>query len=212
MWIYTHRMNTDDNIPWMLIETDYRAGSLSVAEIARAYNVTPTRIHAYAKKNQWARDLTRDVQAKTTHKVLAQFADDDADDDAIIERAADQAANVIKIHRDDVKRSRETCMKILVELEDASSNYTDLQQLLAEAADLDEWSYKKIEAANRAVDMGKRAAMMRDLSNALKVLQGLERQAWNLDAKSAQDEDPLTSLLKQISLGSSNALLPTTTH
>lgn len=210
MWIYTHRMNTDDNIPWMLIETDYRAGSLSVAEIARAYNVTPTRIHAYAKKNQWARDLTRDVQAKTTHKVLAQFADDDADDDAIIERAADQAASVIKIHRDDVKRSRETCMKILNELEDASSNYTELQQLLTEAAELDEWSYKKIEAANRAVDMGKRAAMMRDLSNALKVLQGLERQAWNLDTKSPQDEDPLTSLLKQISLGSSNALLPTT--
>ena len=49
---------------WESIERDYRAGLLSVREMAATYGVSHVAIMKRAKKDGWERDLSAKIKAK----------------------------------------------------------------------------------------------------------------------------------------------------
>ena len=59
---------------WALIEREYRAGQLSIAEIARQSGITRGAIQKRAKRDGWARDLLPAVQAKVKDDLVRDAA------------------------------------------------------------------------------------------------------------------------------------------
>jgi hypothetical protein len=99
-------------LDWERIEADYRAGLLSVREIASAQGVFHAAIGKRAKRDGWERDLGAKIKAKAkalvtsktvTKEVTAQRV---ATDRAIIEANAEVIANVRIQHWQDIGRAR----------------------------------------------------------------------------------------------------------
>ena len=66
---------TANNVSWRKVEAAYRAGVLTVTEIAKQAGLSDTAIHKRAKKNGWTRDLTARVRSRTSEKLT--LASDD---------------------------------------------------------------------------------------------------------------------------------------
>ena len=55
---------------WEALGVEYRAGAVSVRELARKYDVSEGAIRKKAKANQWERDLTEKVQERVRSKLV----------------------------------------------------------------------------------------------------------------------------------------------
>jgi hypothetical protein len=175
---------------WERIEADYRAGLLSVREIAAAQGVSHVAIGKRAKRDGWERDLNAKIKAKadalvTSRTVTSQVtAEKVATDRAIIEANAEVIANVRLQHRQDIGRARKLAMGLLAELEAQTSN-VDLIDQLGEVLGGDEESGQgvsdKMLALYHAVtSLPGRTKTMKDLGDTLHKLIGLERDAYNI--------------------------------
>jgi len=129
----TTKQNTTD---WERIEADYRAGILSVREIAASQGVSHTAIAKRAKKQDWERDLKPHIRAKSdalVSKAVAKRLESGkmVTERAIIQSNAELIADIRLNHRKDIRRARELCMVLLSELEDnvGTDRITDLKKL-----------------------------------------------------------------------------------
>lgn len=83
---------------WELIRNEYRAGGLSVRDIAKAHGPTEAAIRSRARKEAWERDLTDQVRAATRAKQNAAEATPSAGPQEIIAAAADRNFKAIQAH------------------------------------------------------------------------------------------------------------------
>jgi len=111
------------DIDWEAIQREYRAGILSVREIATMHGVSHTAINKRAKKDSkhWQRDLTKKIQAAVARKLSIPVSKKKkqvsiADEETAIEEAADRALAVIKRHRVSIMKLDDTKVKLLKEL------------------------------------------------------------------------------------------------
>lgn len=177
---------------WERIEADYRAGLLSVREIAAAQGVSHVAIGKRAKRDGWERDLGAKIKAKAealvtsrtvTTEVTAQRV---ATDRAIIEANAEVIANVRLQHRQDIGRARTLAMSLLDELTHQTGNvdlYEKLGEILLGGEDESAGSAaqtKRLQAFQAALSLGGRTKVMKDLGDTLHKLIGLERDAYNI--------------------------------
>lgn len=107
---------------WERIEADYRAGLLSLREIASARGVSNVAIHKRAKKEGWERDLGKRIQAKADALVSRREAERAtpeavANDRRIVEANAEAIAGVRLSHRSDIARFRALTISMLGDLE-----------------------------------------------------------------------------------------------
>jgi len=131
-----------NSVDWERIEADYRAGILSVREIAASQGITHGAIQKRAKRDGWVRDLSQKIQAKAdalvaNREVASQVATAKAaTEKVIVEANAEVIAAVRMSHRQDIKRYRDLASKLLEELEKASSKTSriDAFKKLTEAA------------------------------------------------------------------------------
>ena len=181
---------------WDRIEREYRANQLSNRELAKKHGPTEAAIRDRAKRYGWVKDLAKQVHAKTQEKLLrSELRTSNAQDDAqIIEDAAARGAEIIQSHRKDINDGRNMCGLLMRELRSGTEHAPILSEIIGQTADDEDWSDRAKSAAMRAISLPQRAGVMRDLANSMKVLQQLERTAFNLDGK-ASDRDPLDELL-----------------
>lgn len=173
---------------WERIEQLYRAGLLSLREIAAACpGVNHVGIARRAKKFGWVQDLTAKIKAKAedivtrqavTEEVTAQRA---VTDRAVIDANAQAIANVRMAHRADISRSRNLAKKMLAELEAMTDESGTLREMIDQLKD-NEGPSAILEAAQKMASLPGRSKIMKELSETLKNLITLERQAYNLDA------------------------------
>lgn len=190
-------------IDWEGIERDYRAGILSVREIAAAYGCSHVAIGKRAKTRGWVRDLSAKIQAKaeelvTKAEVTGSVTKTEqlATEREIIEANAHRIAEIRSAHRTDIRTARTLAMNLLAELEHQTGNqdlYQHLAELLIDPEEDSSEAAKKrardsMEAFQRAMSLGGRTKTMKDLADTLKTLVALEREAYGID-KSAPDED-----------------------
>lgn len=174
---------------WERIEADYRAGVLSLREIAAARGVSNVAIHKRAKKEGWERDLGKRIQAKadalvSKREAAAKTSVDAASSDRIVVEAnATLIAEVRLSHRRDIARSRNLAMQMLEELEHATTKtdvFEKIADLLRESDDIAE---RRLDAFNKIMSSAGRIDSMKKLADTLRTLVTLEREAYGLTAE-----------------------------
>ncbi|MEL6575036.1 MAG: hypothetical protein AAFQ81_04015 [Pseudomonadota bacterium] len=108
---------TDSRKPrfdWEAIEREYRAGQLSIMEIARRFGLTDAAIRKRAKRDGWTRDLGDDVRRRIKDKRVREpdpnagrelgsgSGSERATDEDLVERAASRGFEVEQSHRRDL--------------------------------------------------------------------------------------------------------------
>ncbi|MBR8654208.1 hypothetical protein KDH83_12980 [Achromobacter sp. Marseille-Q0513] len=172
---------------WERIEADYRAGLLSVREIASAQAVSHTAIQKRAKAQGWERDLSAKIKAKADALVAKrEVASQVATEAALSERVvvgsnAEVIASVRLAHRSDIRRARALCMNLLEELE-AETGDIDLFRELGELlrAEDDKGQDKRNDVYQKVISSAGRIDSMKKLAETLKNLVGIEREAYGI--------------------------------
>lgn len=174
---------------WERIEADYRAGLLSVREIAATQSISHTAINKRAKAEGWDRDLSAKIKAKaealvSKREVSAQVSTERAETDrAIIEANAEVIANVRLAHRKDIGRARTLAMNLLAELEAQTNNrelLDELGEILGGDEDGNGVSDKMLAMYHAVTSLPGRTKTMKDLGDTLHKLITLEREAYNI--------------------------------
>jgi uncharacterized membrane protein len=174
---------------WERIEGDYRAGVLSVREIAASQGISHTAIQKRAKAEGWVRDLSKRIQDKAEALVAKREVaksvamETTVSDLAIIDANAEVIAGIRLAHRKDISRSRNLAMALLAELESVTGNMELFEQLgeILRAPD-DKGQDKRNDLYQKAISMSGRVSNMKALSDTLKTLVGLEREAYGINA------------------------------
>ncbi|AXQ48904.1 MULTISPECIES: hypothetical protein [Pseudomonas] len=180
---------------WERIEQQYRAGVLSVREIAAAGGVSHTAINKRAKANGWDRNLKAKIQAKADALVSKAEVSTEvsketlATERGIVEANAQVIANVRISHRTDIGRYRKLANSLLEELEGMTDNRDLFDQVGELLRSEDENGQDKLnDLYQKVISLPSRTKTLKDLGDTLKVLIGLERQAYSIDEEQPVDD------------------------
>lgn len=194
---------------WELIERHYRAGLLSLREIAKEGGVTEGAIRKRAKKDQWTRNLAAKIQQKADELVrnevvrTASTQLTPADERQVVEINAQAVANVVISHKKDIARTRNLFSALMDELELETSN-KELFESLGEMLDksyTDENGKEHVDKLNqiyqKVISMSGRVDNAKKLTEILEKVVKLEREAFGI--KDVQESsNPIDELLKKI--------------
>lgn len=166
---------------WERIEVDYRAGLLSVREIASAHGITEGAIRKRAKRDDWVRDLKEKIHAKADDLVRkAEVRTEVRTERAVIDSNAQVIVDVRLSHRTDIARARTLAMKLLDELEIQTDNTDLLEQLETALAQGDDPPDGLMRAFQRVTSTAGRIDSAKKLAEAMKVLISMEREAYGI--------------------------------
>lgn len=180
---------------WEAIESAYRAGVLSVRELAGKYGISHQAISKRAKKDGWERDLKAKVQAKADslvakREVARQVATESIiSERQLIEATAEVIATVRMEHRGDIRRARELTNTLFDELAGECGDVAALEQLGELMRREDDKGMDKLnDLYHKIISLPSRVKSMKDLSDSLKTLIGLEREAYSIESKAESKE------------------------
>ncbi|HHR1373296.1 TPA: hypothetical protein ACS3HB_000515 [Citrobacter freundii] len=187
---------------WEAIESAYRAGVLSLREIASQHGISEGAIRKRAKRDEWSRDISAKVKeraddlvrkAEVRKQVRAESA---LSERVLIESTAEAIANVRMEYRGDIRRARELANLLFEEL---SVDCTDIEMM----KNLGEFMFDPDEKTGRdklneiyqkTISLPSRVKSMKDLSDTLKTLIGLEREAYSIKEDEPSSVNKGTSL------------------
>jgi len=181
-------------IDWEKVERDYRAGILSVREIALSQSTSHVTILKHAKKFGWDRDLNAKIQLKADALVTKGLVTNGTTipgtvtEREAIEVSARAIANIRIEHRGDIRRSKGLVMTLLDELDEQTVGreaFADLGEMMRRendfGADRLNDIYRKVIATPGRIDSVKK------LAEALRILITLEREAWGIKDTAGPD-------------------------
>ncbi|MGY0156374.1 hypothetical protein ACVQK1_09365 [Edwardsiella tarda] len=186
---------------WEAIESAYRAGVLSLREIAEQHGITHGAINKRAKRDGWERDLKAKIKSRadalvskrevstlvSTEKVVSERI--------LIEANAEVIANVRMEHRGDIRRAREIANALFDELAAECADIDSLRKLGELMLAPDENGKDKLnEIYHAIIGMPERVKSMKALSETLKNLIGLEREAYSIKEDEPASVNKGTSL------------------
>lgn len=178
-------------IDWVQIQSHYRAGLLSVREIAASQGISHTAIQNRAKAEKWERDLKAKVQAKADvlvakHEVASIVASETGvSDNLIVETNAKVISDIRIEHRAHITKMKCLYMTMLAQLELETENlelFAKSGELLLDsaAADASDALKKCLDALNKTLSLSSRIDNLKKLANILKILISLEREAYGI--------------------------------
>lgn len=182
-------------VDWALIERDYRAGIKVLRAIAGEHGITEGAIRKRAKADGWSRDLAERIRQKAdelvrkdaVRKASTQSTQTDpATERVVVEANAMAIAEVIRGHRRQIGAAQALTERMLAELTQQTDS-PELLERLAEAMvdpdgeDAAKWRDEARKAVRRALALPGRASTLKTLSEAMKNLIVLERQAFRVD-------------------------------
>ena len=192
-------------VDWESVERDYSAGLLSLREIAAKYGVSPSLITRKKNEGEWPRDLTSKIQAKAdsiitgvnTGGVNAGVNSKKASEKEIIEANAQAIVNIKLAHRGDIRKSKNIVNSLFDELELTTDNrelFEQLGEILRNESDSGQDKLNDIY--KKCISMPQRIDGVKKLTDALKTMIGLEREAYDITAAPTSTENAITDLLK----------------
>ncbi|AVJ78520.1 hypothetical protein [Enterobacter hormaechei] len=180
---------------WEAIETAYRAGVMSLREIASQHGISEGAIRKRAKRDDWSRDLNAKIQQKADDLVRKQEVrrtvrnESTLTERVLIEATAEVIATVRMEHRGDIRRARELTNTLFDELGAQCADVSALEQLGDIMFDPDDKGRDRInEIYQKVISLPSRVKSMKDLSDSLKTLIGLEREAYSIENKAETKE------------------------
>ncbi|EBA8975558.1 hypothetical protein CDR69_21845 [Salmonella enterica] len=183
---------------WEAIETAYRAGVMSLREIASHHGISEGAIRKRAKRDDWSRDLNARIQQKADDLVRKQEVrktvrtKTELTERVLIEATAEVIASVRMEHRGDIRRARELTNTLFDELGAQCADVVALEQLGDIMFDPDDKGRDRLnETYQKVISLPSRVKSLKDLSDSLKTLIGLEREAWSIGTASEPEKTPL---------------------
>ncbi|EMW2842205.1 hypothetical protein ACS78V_22410 [Yersinia enterocolitica] len=194
---------------WEAIESAYRAGLMSIREIASQHGITHGAINKRAKRDDWERDLKAKIKAKadalvSKREVSTQVSTEKALSERIlIEANAEVIANVRMEHRGDIRRAREITNALFDELGAECADIESLRKLGELMLQPDENGRDRLnEVYQSIIALPERVKAVKALSDAMKNLIGLERQAYDIgEDKGDNVVSKLSDLMDSLSQG-----------
>ncbi|HDY7238921.1 Uncharacterised protein [Klebsiella pneumoniae] len=194
---------------WEAIETAYRAGVMSLREIASQHGISEGAIRKRAKRDDWSRDLAAKVKERADDlvrkaEVRKQVRTETAlSERVLIEATAEVVATVRMEHRGDIRRAREITNALFDELGAECADVDSLRKLGEFMLSPDENGRDKLnEIYHSIISMPERVKAVKALSEALKNLIGLERQAYDIDGPEGDNSvKQLSELMDSLSQG-----------
>ena len=153
-----------------------------------------------AKKLGWSRDLTARIQAKADELVRSEAVRTNGTqlstasppiEKAIVDANARAIAAVRLAHRTDISRARGLCLALTDELELLTGERLSVERFrdLVGTVNGQTQDAKAIEKAravlDKAMSLPTRAGALKSLTDSLKTLVTLEREAWQIDKGTA---------------------------
>lgn len=189
---------------WEAIERAYRAGALSIRTIADRNGISDTAIRKKAKASGWVRDLSEQVRKEVRNKLVRGEVRDghcaNPERDAeIVEEAAEEGATVVRSHRRDIRKASNLANLLMDDLLMTIQQRESIEDAIEEETRDDSNGMRRANMLG-AVSLPSNAKTLFQLSSAMKNLQVLERQAFNLDDKEqSSDVDELSNLMDELS-------------
>ena len=172
-------------VDWEAIREEYRAGQLSVREIAARHGITHPPIVRKAKREGWKRDLTKKVRAEVVRRLVTGEGTDGtkASDDEIVAAAADRAIHLIETHRKDIKTLQAAEQAFLAEIQN-------------EPTKLWVGQYQgRVVTQEVGIAVTERAVALQALAGTMHKRITLERQAFGIVDGTRPDEDPISGII-----------------
>ncbi|EKQ1113518.1 hypothetical protein [Morganella morganii] len=173
---------------WEAIESAYRAGVMSLREIASQHDISEGAIRKRAKRDDWSRDLNAKIKARSDDMVRKQEvrrqvrSETTLSERVLIEATAEVITNVRMEHRGDIRRARELANVLFDELSAECADVAALEKLGELMIEPDDNGRDKLnEIYHAVISLPERVKSAKALSETLKNLIGLERQAYGLD-------------------------------
>ncbi|MBT0422448.1 hypothetical protein [Morganella morganii] len=173
---------------WEAIESAYRAGVMSLREIASQHDISEGAIRKRAKRDDWSRDLNAKIKARSDDMVRKQEVrrqvrtETTLSERVLIEATAEVITNVRMEHRGDIRRARELANVLFDELSAECADVAALEKLGELMIEPDDNGRDKLnELYHAVISLPERVKSAKALSETLKNLIGLERQAYGLD-------------------------------
>ena len=184
-------------VDWERIELDYRAGIKTLRQIAEENGISHVAINKRAKRDGWTRDLSAKIQSKADELVTKELVTKAVTTETkmaerqVIEVAAQAVADVRLAHRRDIHRARNLANALLDELEQQTNPET--LALLNELGELlrnpdDKGMDKLNDLYHAIIALPERSKTMKVLVESLQKLVDMERTAFGMDAKGADDD------------------------
>ncbi|MFW4143928.1 hypothetical protein [Klebsiella pneumoniae] len=194
---------------WEAIESAYRAGLMSLREIASQHGISEGAIRKRAKRDDWSRDLAAKVKERADDlvrkaEVRKQVRTETAlSERVLIEATAEVVAAVRMEHRGDIRRAREITNALFDELGAECADVDSLRKLGELMLSPDENGRDKLnEIYHSIISMPERVKAVKALSDAMKNLIGLERQAYDIDGPEGDNSvKQLSELMDSLSQG-----------
>lgn len=183
-------------VDWEAAERDFRAGMLSNREIGTMYGVSEGMIRKKAKEMGWLRDLTQQIQEKARAEIARAAAPQTEKE--VIATAAAAVVQVVRLHRTRIGRANEGIDILFSQLIESATNRDAIEQDIEDET-AGEKNPERRNRMLRAVSLPSHAAVMLSLTNALKNLVGMERQAFNIDEDKGAS-NPYEEQLKALGL------------
>jgi len=191
-------------VDWESVERDYSAGLLSLREIGAKHGVTHGAINKRANRDGWARDLSAKIKIKadllvSTEMVSTAVSTKKASEKEIIEVNAQAIVNIKLAHRGDIRKSKNIVNSLFDELESTTDNrelFEQLGEILRQESDSGQDKlndiYKKVISLPQRIDGVKK------LTDALKTMIGLEREAYDITAAPTATDNAMSSFVKSL--------------
>lgn len=183
---------------WERIEIEYRAGILSLREIAAAHGITHGAVNKRAKRDGWTRDLNARIQAKADELVSKQAVSEEvskaklATERVLIEANAQVIAGIRSAHRVDIGRARRLCMALLEELEAQTADVpalVNLGELMRQDNDV---GVDRLNDIYRSIiSLPERTKTLKALAESLKHLVSIERDAYGIVSGASAEDKPV---------------------
>lgn len=174
-------------LDWERIESQYRAGLMSLREIADDHGISEGAIRKRAKRDDWARDLGAKIQQRADDlvrkaEVRAEVrSTQSATEREVIEASALRIAQVRGEHRHDITRMRSLILRLLAECEAEAAEpgvFAGIGDLLR--APDDRGMDRLNDAYQKAISLPVRIKGVKELAETMKTLVGLEREAYGI--------------------------------
>lgn len=178
---------------WERIELDYRAGIKTLRQIAEAHGITEGAIRKRAKRDEWTRDLSGRIHDKAEQLVRKEAVRSEvrkeraASEREVVDANARDVAEVRLGQRSHIQRASDVVMSMLGELEKQTISpelFEEIEQALATRVKGEELTpaarAKLQDGMSKALSLSGRSSTMRSLTESLRILIGLQRQAYGM--------------------------------
>lgn len=204
-------------IDWEAIERDYRAGIVSIREIARVHKISEASIRGKADRAvpRWERNLSGRVREAVREKIVREDARSDPahplSDGQIVEQASAVGLGIVRRSRTSVSAAHEATIELLRRVRQAIDEQEELRLAAEEEtspveSDTEESARARRERLSRrakllqAVGLGAHIASIQSIAATLKSIVPLERLVYGIDEKAPPDsDDALGQLHKELS-------------